>query len=82
VVRPGALVVYTVRNIEDAHYRTGLSHGDGMYEHGGFIVHFFDRALIEHLAENRFDILDVTDFNEGALPRRLSRVTMRRLPTP
>ena len=47
-----------------------------MYEHGGFFVHFFDRALIDRLAVG-FDLIDVTDFTEGELPRRLARVTMR-----
>jgi hypothetical protein len=48
-----------------------------MYEHGGFIVHFFSRDLVERLA-NGFELLEVTDFSEGDLPRRLWRVTMRR----
>ena len=77
VVRPGGLVVYTVRHVGDAHYGVGTPHGDARYEHGGFVVHFFDRALVDHLAEG-FDLLDVTDFAEGDLPRRLWRVTMRR----
>jgi hypothetical protein len=47
-----------------------------MYEHGGFIVHFFDRALIDRLAVG-FELIDVTDFTEGELPRRLARVTIR-----
>jgi SAM-dependent methyltransferase len=76
VLRPGGLVVYTARTTADAHYRAGTARGDGMYEHGGFIVHFFDRALIDRLA-NAFELLDVTNFTEGALPRRLARVTMR-----
>ena len=77
VVRPGGLVVYTVRTTDDAHYGAGIAHGDDMYEHGGFIVHFFDRALIDRLAAG-FTLVDVTEFNEGELPRRLARVTMRR----
>jgi len=76
VVRPGGLVVYTARTTEDVHYRTGIPRGDDMYEHGGFIVHFFDRALIDRLAIG-FDLLDVREFTEGDLPRRLWRVTMR-----
>jgi len=76
VLRPGGLVVYTVRTTADAHFGAGTPRGDGMYEHGGFIVHFFDQALIERLAEG-FELLDVTDFTEGELPRRLARVTMR-----
>jgi SAM-dependent methyltransferase len=77
VVRPGGLVVYTVRTTDDLHYGAGPAHGDDMYEQGGFVVHFFDRALIERLAAG-FELLDVTEFTEGDLPRRLVRVTMRR----
>ena len=77
VVRPGGLVVYTARTTEDAHYGAGIAHGDDMYEHGGFVVHFFDRALIDRLASG-FTLVDVTEFAEGELPRRLARVTMRR----
>jgi len=76
VLRPGGLVVYTARTTADAHYGTGTPRGDDMYEHGGFIVHFFDRALIDRLAVG-FELIDVTDFTEGELPRWLARVTMR-----
>ena len=76
VLRPGGLLVYTARTTADAHYGTGTPRGDDMYEHGGFIVHFFDRALIDRLAVG-FELMDVTDFTEGDLPRRLARVTMR-----
>jgi SAM-dependent methyltransferase len=76
VVRPGGLVVYTARTTADAHCGTGTPRGDDMYEHGGFIVHFFERALIERLAVG-FELIDVSDFTEGELPRRLARVTMR-----
>lgn len=70
VLRPGGVFVYTVRHTGDAHYGIGTAHGDDIYEHGGFAVHFFDRALAEgwHLAE-------VHSFQEGDLPRRLWRVT-------
>lgn len=76
VLRPGGLVVYTVRTTADAHFGAGTARGDDMYEHGGFIVHFFDPALIQRLAEG-FELLDITYFTEGELPRRLARVTMR-----
>jgi len=55
---------------------TGTSHGDDMFENGGFIVHFFDRALVGRLAAG-FTLLDLTAFEEGSLPRRLWRVTLR-----
>ncbi len=77
VLRPGGLCIYTVRHTGDAHYGAGRSLGDDRYENGGFVVHFFDRSLVERLAAG-FDLEDVTAFEEGGLPRRLWRVTMRR----
>ena len=77
VLRPGGLHVYTVRHTGDAHYGAGIDHGDDMFENGGFIVHFFDRALVDRLA-NGFTLIDLTAFEEGALPRRLWQVTMRK----
>jgi SAM-dependent methyltransferase len=79
VLRPAGLFVYTVRNTSDAHYRQGAAHGDDMYEMGGFVVHFFDRPLIE-LAASGFELVEVASIEEGRLPRRLSVVTMRRKP--
>jgi SAM-dependent methyltransferase len=78
VLRPGGLEVYTARTLADADYGTGLSHGDDMYEVGGFVVHFFSRELVERLARG-FELLEVEEFKEGDLPRRLFRVTRRRL---
>ncbi len=79
VVRPGGLVVYTVRTKADAHYGVGVDHGDDRFEMGGFIVHFFDRALVQRLADG-FELLEVAEHEEGKLPRRLYAVTMRRTP--
>ena len=77
VLRPGGLCVYTVRNTTDPDVGRGLHRGEALYENQGFIVHFFDRAKVELLAEG-FEILDVSVFEEGKLPRRLYRVTMRK----
>lgn len=77
VLRPGGLFVYTARNTSDAHYRVGVDHGDDQWEMGGFVVHFFDRALIDRLAAG-FVILAVQEIEEGKLPRRLYAVTMRK----
>lgn len=74
VLRPGGAFVYTVRHTGDAHYRAGTGHGDDIWEHGGFAVHFFPRALVDHLAE-RWILHEVHPFEEGGLPRRLWRVT-------
>jgi len=75
-VRPGGLHVYTVRHTGDAHYGAGTSFGDSMFENGGFIVHFFDRPLVDRLATG-FTLLGLIPFEEGSLPRRLWRITLR-----
>jgi hypothetical protein len=43
----------------------------------GFVVHFFDRALVDRLATG-CTLLDLEPFEEGGRPRRLWRVTLRR----
>jgi hypothetical protein len=63
-------LVYTVRHAGDAHYGTGVAHGDGIFEHGGFAVHFFDRGLVDALADG-WDFQEVHAFEEGELPRPL-----------
>lgn len=74
VLRPGGTFVYTVRHTGDAHYGAGTPHGDDIFEHGGFAVHFFPRHLVDSLAEG-WTLNEVHDFEEGDLPRRLWRVT-------
>ncbi|MFG2331774.1 class I SAM-dependent methyltransferase [Streptomyces sp. NPDC048604] len=74
VLRSGGTFVYTVRHTGDAHYGAGVSHGDDVYEHGGFAVHFFPRGLVDTLADG-WNLNDVHAFEEGDLPRRLWRVT-------
>ncbi|MDF3143211.1 MULTISPECIES: class I SAM-dependent methyltransferase [unclassified Streptomyces] len=74
VLRPGGTFIYTVRHTGDAHYGAGTEHGDDIYEHGGFAVHFFDRDLVDALA-NGWTLNEIHAFEEGDLPRRLWRVT-------
>jgi SAM-dependent methyltransferase len=78
VLRPGGLHIYTVRHTGDEHYGKGLHRGENIYEFGGFAVHFFSRETVHRLAAG-FRILGIYKFEEGALPRRLFRVTLRRL---
>ncbi|WP_310794823.1 class I SAM-dependent methyltransferase [Streptomyces sp. TLI_171] len=78
VLRPDGALVYTVRHVGDAHYEAGTGHGDNIWEHGGFAVHFFSRELVERLAEGWTEP-QVQSFEEGGLPRRLWRVTQRRV---
>ena len=74
VLRPGGTFVYTVRHTGDAHYGAGTAHGDDIFEHGGFAVHFFPRHLVDALADG-WNLTEVHPFEEGDLPRRLWRVT-------
>jgi SAM-dependent methyltransferase len=77
VLRPGGLNIYTVRHTGDDHYRAGIHRGEDMYEMGGFIVHFFSREKVELLA-NGYEIVSIDEFEEGGLPRKLFRVTLRK----
>ncbi|AKB79894.1 Methylated-DNA--protein-cysteine methyltransferase [Methanosarcina horonobensis HB-1 = JCM 15518] len=78
VLKPGGLNVYTVRHTGDAHYGTGVHRGEDMYEiAGGFIVHFFSKEKIEHLAKG-YEGFEIEEFEEGELPRKLYMVTMRK----
>ncbi|MFI6147410.1 class I SAM-dependent methyltransferase [Streptomyces sp. NPDC051109] len=77
VLRPGGVFIYTARHTGDSHYGTGTPHGDDIYEHGGFAVHFFSRDLVGALSDN-WILNEVHGFEEGELPRRLWRVTQTR----
>ncbi|MCX5443874.1 hypothetical protein [Streptomyces sp. NBC_00063] len=48
-------------------------HGDDVYEHGGFAVHF-PRDLVDALADG-WTLHEVHPFKEGDLPLRLWRIT-------
>ncbi|HII02467.1 TPA: class I SAM-dependent methyltransferase [Methanosarcinaceae archaeon] len=78
VLKPGGVNIYTARHSGDAHYGTGTLRGEDMYEiKGGFIVQFFSREKVEHLAEG-YESFEVEEFEEGDLPRKLFMVTMRK----
>ena len=77
VLKPGGLNIYTVRHKGDAHYGQGTHLGEDLYEMNGFVVHYFDRVIVEHLAGG-FDLLDIEEFEEGSLPRKLFQITLRK----
>ncbi len=77
VLKPDGLNIYTVRNQKDPHFRTGVHQGEEIYEIGGFVIHFFSKEKVEHLAKG-FQIVSIDEFEEGGLPRRLFRVTLRK----
>ena len=75
VLTPEGINIYTVRHTDDSHYRQGIHRGEDMYESQGFIVHFFNKEKIEHLAKG-FDIISIDRFEEGKLPRKLFLVIL------
>ncbi|HEY3361360.1 MAG TPA: class I SAM-dependent methyltransferase [Methanosarcina sp.] len=78
VLKPGGFNIYTARHIGDAQYKTGIPRGEDMYEiAGGFIVHFFSREKVKHLAEG-YESFELEEFEEGELPRKLYLVIMRK----
>ena len=78
VLKPGGLNIYTVRQTTDPRYRTGIDRGDDMWEiGGGFIVHFFNREKVDHLAKG-YEIVGVEEFEETNLPKRLFLVTLKK----
>jgi SAM-dependent methyltransferase len=78
VLKPGGLNIYTVRHTADPHYRTGIDRGDDMWEiGGGFIVHFFSRQKVEHLAKG-CEVVSVEEFEESDLPKKLFLVTLKK----
>jgi SAM-dependent methyltransferase len=78
VLKRGAYQLYTVRHIHDPHYGMGVHIGENMYEIDGFIVHFFSMEMVTKLAQG-FEILDINEFEEGDLPRKLFLVTLRKV---
>ncbi len=77
VLKAGGLAIYTARNMMDPQYRSGTHRGEDLYEiDGGFIVHFFSRQKVEHLASG-FDLVSLAEF-EGGLPKKLFRVCLRK----
>jgi SAM-dependent methyltransferase len=78
VLKPEGICIYTVRHINDPHFGAGIHRGEDMYETNGFIVHFFSREKVNELSAG-FKILDIAEFEEGALPRKLFRVTLEKM---
>jgi len=77
VLKPNGLNIYTVRHTGDAHYGKGIPRGEDIYENGGFIVHFFSKEKVKHLAKG-YDIISIGEFLEGELPRKLFLVKLRK----
>ncbi|WP_319507454.1 class I SAM-dependent methyltransferase [uncultured Methanolobus sp.] len=78
VLRPGGLNIFTTRHTGDSQYGTGIHRCEDMWEiDGGFIVHFLSKEKIDHLSQG-YDIIDIKEFDEGPLPRKLFMFTLRK----
>lgn len=77
VLRPGGIVLYSVRSSFDKHYRAGNHLREEIYEIGGFAVHFFTEKKIRMLAK-AYEILAIDRLEEGSLPRDLFCVSLRK----
>ncbi|WP_035211564.1 class I SAM-dependent methyltransferase [Alkalicoccus chagannorensis] len=80
VLRPGGEIVYTVRHTGDPHYGTGSHHGGNIYESSGYVVHYFDQAMVQQLTAG-YDLHVMDTFEEGTLPKKLYYVHMRKAST-
>ncbi len=78
VLKTGGINIYTVRNTEDPHYKQGIHRGEDLYEMNGFIVHYFSEEKVKYLAKG-YEIISIDRFEEDSLPKRLFRVTLRKI---
>ncbi len=77
VLRPGGLNVYTARNTNDPEFVAGIHRGEDLYVDGGFMIHLFNREKVQRLVDG-YELVDLEEFEEGGLPKRLFLVTLRR----
>jgi ubiquinone/menaquinone biosynthesis C-methylase UbiE len=77
VLKAGGLHVYTARTMEDPHYGRGTHRGEDLYQFNRYIVHFFSRSMVEELAGG-FEMMELSSFEEGDLPRKLFMVVLRK----
>ena len=78
VLKNGGINIYTVRHTGDDDYKNGIHRGEDLYENVGFIVDFFSKKKIKQLSYG-FDIVNIENFEEGKFPRKLFRVTLKKV---
>jgi SAM-dependent methyltransferase len=78
ILKPGGINIYTVRHTGDGDYKRGVDVGEDLYKNDGFIVHFFSEEKVRKISDG-FEIVSIEKFEEGAFPRKLFRVILRKL---
>lgn len=77
VLKNSGLNIYTVRNINDRMYGTGIHKGGNMFEIEGFIINFFDEEMVK-LFSKGYQIQNISEFEEGGLPKKLYNVVLQK----
>ena len=77
ILKPGGFNIYTVRHTADGDFKNGTHIGEDLYETDGFIVHFFSEEKIKQITDG-FSIINIEKFEEGAFPRKLFRVILKK----
>ena len=78
VLKKSGINIYTVRHTGDDDCKNGIHRGEDLYETDGFIVHYFTKEKVKQL-NNGFDIVNIENFEEGELPKKLFRVTLKKI---
>ncbi len=77
ILKPGGINIYTVRHTGDGDYKNGSHIGEDLYENDGFIVHFFSEKKVREIADG-FNVINIESFEEGAFPRKLFKVILKK----
>jgi len=78
ILKPGGINIYTARHTGDGDYKNGIHIEEDLYKNDGFIVHFFSKEKIFQLS-NGYKVLYIESFEEGKFPRKLYRVTLKKI---
>ena len=78
ILKPGGINVYTARHTKDGDYKNGTHIGEDLYKNDGFIVHFFSEEKVRQITDG-FNIINIEKFEEGMFPRKLFKVTQRKI---
>ena len=77
ILKPGGINIFTVRHTGDGDYKNGIHIGQDLYKNDGFIVHFLSEEKVTKIS-NGFNIVNIERFEEGAFPRKLFRVILKK----
>jgi SAM-dependent methyltransferase len=78
ILKPGGINIYTVRHTGDGDYKNGTHIGEDLYKNDGFIVHFFSEEKVRQITDG-FNIINIEKFEDGMFPRKLFKVTQRKI---